>query len=153
MFSVVFRLGLILAVCHFSSRIGTAGEISFLRQIAPILTQRCLGCHGPLKADGDLRLQQSHQNASCASEPVLFGATNQFRRGIFKPIDQADLIFQSDELLKIAEKPGIDIGGLMNVLNRHSELQGIPQIEDPLRVRNRELALNLFPCRLLVGSP
>ncbi len=56
MFSVVFRLGLILAVCHFSSRIGTAGEISFLGQIAPILTQRCLGCHGPLKADGDLRL-------------------------------------------------------------------------------------------------
>ena len=34
----------------------TAAEVSFLRDVAPILTTRCAGCHGDKKAEGDYRL-------------------------------------------------------------------------------------------------
>jgi len=34
-----------------------AADVSFIREIAPILTVRCAGCHGDKKAEGDYRLQ------------------------------------------------------------------------------------------------
>ncbi|MFP6620515.1 MAG: DUF1549 domain-containing protein, partial [Pirellulaceae bacterium] len=34
-------------------------EIDFVRQVAPILQQRCLNCHGATKAEGGLRLHQA----------------------------------------------------------------------------------------------
>ena len=36
----------------------TAPKIDFIRQIQPILQQRCAGCHGPKKQSADLRLDQ-----------------------------------------------------------------------------------------------
>ena len=33
-----------------------AADVNFLREIAPILLQRCAGCHGPAKREGDFRL-------------------------------------------------------------------------------------------------
>ena len=36
--------------------IAAADDVSFLSDVAPILLQRCSGCHGPKKSEGDYRL-------------------------------------------------------------------------------------------------
>ncbi|MGH7200292.1 MAG: c-type cytochrome domain-containing protein, partial [Planctomycetaceae bacterium] len=36
--------------------IAAADDVQFLRDVAPILTQRCIGCHGPKKAEGGYRV-------------------------------------------------------------------------------------------------
>ena len=45
-----------LLVVAVSVQNATAADVSFLRDVAPILTTRCAGCHGDKKAEGDYRL-------------------------------------------------------------------------------------------------
>ena len=40
-----------------STRAIAADDVSFIRDVAPILMTRCAGCHGDKKAEGDYRLQ------------------------------------------------------------------------------------------------
>src|SRR5215216_2277164 len=39
-----------------SSAPAAPSEVQFMRDIAPILTQRCISCHGPKEPEADLRL-------------------------------------------------------------------------------------------------
>jgi WD40 repeat protein len=48
-------------------------EVSFLREIAPLLTTRCTGCHGDKKAEGDYRLHTYRflLEAGSSEEPAI----------------------------------------------------------------------------------
>lgn len=50
---MILRVVLVTVCC-----VATAGaaDVSFVRDVAPILTTRCTGCHGDKKAEGDYRL-------------------------------------------------------------------------------------------------
>jgi hypothetical protein len=59
----LIRLAALVAFCSSftgaapsTSRAIGADDVSFLRDIAPIVTTRCAGCHGDKKAEGDYRL-------------------------------------------------------------------------------------------------
>lgn len=43
--------------CVGTARAIAADDVSFIRDVAPILMTRCAGCHGDKKAEGDYRLQ------------------------------------------------------------------------------------------------
>ena len=48
---------LILSLGLFASAVqGAEPEIDFAKQVQPILSQNCFGCHGPEKTKGHLRL-------------------------------------------------------------------------------------------------
>ena len=47
-----FSLWLVL----FLVPVGRADEVSFRRDLAPVLVQKCLACHGPKKAKGSYRV-------------------------------------------------------------------------------------------------
>ena len=49
-------LGLVLSVLAICPPIAFADSVDFRRDIQPLLTQRCLNCHGPKKQKGGLRL-------------------------------------------------------------------------------------------------
>jgi len=49
-------LALIIAFACSSSGAETSGKVSFVREIAPILSDQCLGCHQPSKARGGYRV-------------------------------------------------------------------------------------------------
>jgi DNA-binding beta-propeller fold protein YncE len=67
-FSVVFVLGLALV-----SGVGFGQDpVSFKRDIAPVLLDQCLACHGPKKAEGGYRAD-SHENALKAGDSGLLG--------------------------------------------------------------------------------
>jgi len=40
---------------------GTAAEVSFVRDVKPLLARRCFPCHGPTAQEGGLRLDQSQE--------------------------------------------------------------------------------------------
>jgi len=48
-------LGVILGLSAATPR-AAESEVSFVRDVAPILTRHCTGCHGPNKGEGDYRL-------------------------------------------------------------------------------------------------
>ena len=51
---------ILMALCLGKPATGQQpGPIDFIRQVAPILQQRCLNCHGASKAEGGLRLHQA----------------------------------------------------------------------------------------------
>ena len=51
-----FRLAVATLVCGSSSIAAAEPVVDFARDIEPILTKSCVGCHGPLKSKGSLRL-------------------------------------------------------------------------------------------------
>ncbi|OAI56214.1 hypothetical protein AYO47_09230, partial [Planctomyces sp. SCGC AG-212-M04] len=52
---MISRLLLAAVLCGLSS-VAAAAEVSFLRDVAPILLQRCSGCHGSSKVEGGYRV-------------------------------------------------------------------------------------------------
>ena len=50
-----------------SSQAAIAGEISFKKQIAPILVRRCLGCHNNRKTEGRYALHSFAQMLKSAA--------------------------------------------------------------------------------------
>ena len=47
---------LTLCLMLFLVLVGRADEVSFRRDLAPVLVQKCLACHGPKKAKGSYRV-------------------------------------------------------------------------------------------------
>jgi len=45
-----------LCLVLFLVPVGRADEVSFRRDLAPVLVQKCLACHGPKKAKGSYRV-------------------------------------------------------------------------------------------------
>lgn len=75
-----------------------AARVSFLKEIAPILTRRCTGCHGPKRTEGGYRLH-AFSNLMAAGEseatPIVPGkpsASELFRR-----------LIESDEELRMPQ--------------------------------------------------
>jgi hypothetical protein len=61
-------------VCHAAS---AAEPVSFVKQIAPILREKCLTCHGPEKAKGEFRMDSFellNKPGSSKTAPVVSGA-------------------------------------------------------------------------------
>ena len=53
----MFRpLAVFLAVTASAAQLSAAEPVDYVRQIKPILRERCYACHGPLKTQQDLRL-------------------------------------------------------------------------------------------------
>jgi mono/diheme cytochrome c family protein len=52
---------------------GADDEVSFVRDIAPVLTRHCTGCHGPTKVEGDYRLHTfaALQKTGASDSPTL----------------------------------------------------------------------------------
>jgi mono/diheme cytochrome c family protein len=53
---VRWPIGLILLATLTGTGPGDQGEVQFLKQVAPILMDRCVACHGPKKAFANFRL-------------------------------------------------------------------------------------------------
>src|SRR6188472_1267013 len=49
-------LALLCTLALITVRPGVAEELSFKRDIAPVLLNNCLACHGPKKAEGGYRI-------------------------------------------------------------------------------------------------
>jgi WD40 repeat protein len=102
----VFRLGLI-ALLAMLGLPAAAAEVSFLRDVAPILTGRCTGCHGAVKSEGDYRLHAFAflQNAGASGErPVVPGRPSESE--IYRRIvagDASERMPQDDDPLAPAE--------------------------------------------------
>ena len=80
-----------------------AEPVSFVREIAPILRDKCLTCHGPEKAKGEYRLdtfELSQKPGSSKATPITAGAPGQSH--LFELItaaDEDDRMPQKDEAL------------------------------------------------------
>lgn len=85
----------------------SATEIHFLRDVAPILNQRCSGCHGPGRSDGDLRLHTFDLLMKAgASEAHTVVAGKPEESEIFRRITEVDdsiRMPQKDEPLSAAQ--------------------------------------------------
>ncbi len=70
-----WRLPLVMLVALSGMNLarGADDEVSFVRDIAPLLTRRCTGCHGPTKVEGDYRLHTfaALQKTGASDSPTL----------------------------------------------------------------------------------
>ncbi|MDA0587004.1 MAG: hypothetical protein O2820_03595 [Planctomycetota bacterium] len=89
------------------AQVEAAVEVSFMRDVAPILNRRCTGCHGSRKTEGDYRLH-SFKNLKTAGEsdetPVVPGKPGEselFRRLI--ETDEELRMPQLDDALSVQE--------------------------------------------------
>ncbi|HEX4129771.1 MAG TPA: c-type cytochrome domain-containing protein [Pirellulales bacterium] len=102
----VFRVCLLVLLAMRGAP-AAAAEVSFLRDVAPILTSRCTGCHGAVKMEGDYRLHTFEylQKPGASDElPVLPGKPAEselFRRLI--EVDESVRMPQDDDPLASAE--------------------------------------------------
>ena len=90
-----------------SAQVEAAVEVSFMRDVAPILNRRCTGCHGSRKTEGDYRLH-SFKNLKMAGgsdeTPVVPGKPGEselFRRLI--ETDEELRMPQLDDALSVQE--------------------------------------------------
>ena len=67
--------------------------------------------------------------------------------------DRFDLILAFDQLEKVVQKPGVDVGQLMQLVRRHPVLHRVPQIEHAFGVGRGQLRPNLVLGRPFVGPP
>ncbi|MDG1983064.1 MAG: DUF1549 domain-containing protein, partial [Planctomycetota bacterium] len=110
MLSPLFALSLpaaLLAAANEASGQDAAGEVSFEREVAPILAARCIECHGPEKQKQGLRLDQRAAAfaGGDSGEPGLVPGQSA-RSEIFRridPEDEFDLMPPSGEPLTTAE--------------------------------------------------
>ena len=110
MLSPLFALSLpaaLLAAANEASGQDAAGEVSFEREVAPILAARCIECHGPEKQKQGLRLDQRAAAfaGGDSGEPGLVPGQSA-RSEIFRridPEDEFDLMPPSGEPLTAAE--------------------------------------------------
>ena len=65
-----------------------AGEVQFMRDIAPILVQNCFACHGPKEPEGDLRLDLFESMTK--GEPPAVVAGEPEHSGIIKMTTEED---------------------------------------------------------------
>ena len=92
-----------IVLCLGASRLRAAESVSFVREIAPILRDKCLTCHGPEKAKGEYRLDTFEllQNpGSSQTAPITAGAPAQSH--LFELVtagDDDDRMPQKDEAL------------------------------------------------------
>jgi hypothetical protein len=87
--AILFTGGLVLTTAFSPAR----AEVDFATQIAPLLEQRCVECHGPEKSKGRLRLD-SHADAFKSEEVIIAGKADEselFRRVIL-PADDDDVM-------------------------------------------------------------
>jgi WD40 repeat protein len=102
---------LIFCVCLSAApafaQVETAAEISFMRDVAPILNRRCTGCHGSKKIEGDYRLH-SFRNLNTAGEseetPIVPGKPGESE--LFRRLIETDTELrmpQEDDPLSAAE--------------------------------------------------
>lgn len=107
----MFLRFLILCVCVSTvpavAQVETAAEISFMREVAPILNRRCTGCHGSRKIEGDYRLH-SFRNLNTAGgneeTPIVPGKPGESE--LFRRLIEADedlRMPQLDDPLSAAE--------------------------------------------------
>jgi hypothetical protein len=66
-------LVLLFALCGTTLAWGAEEEVSFVRDVAPLLTRHCTGCHGPTKVEGDYRLHTfaALQKHGASDSPTL----------------------------------------------------------------------------------
>jgi len=75
--SLTRRIGLVLATLSLSNAAAAAdapAKIDFSRDVAPILQQQCLVCHGPAMQMGELRLDQRQFGLGDDADPDLVKA-------------------------------------------------------------------------------
>jgi len=111
LFRCLLLLLMMMACGSGSLRVVPAAEISFLRDIAPILNRRCSGCHGAKKRQGSYRLH-AFRNLMTPGEseeiPVVSGkpAESELYRRLVDP-DEELRMPQLDDALSDTETAAI----------------------------------------------
>ena len=92
-----------IVLCLGASHLRAAEPVSFVREIAPILRDKCLTCHGPEKAKGEYRLdtfELLQKPGASKATPITAGAPAQSH--LFELVtatDEDDRMPQKDEAL------------------------------------------------------
>ena len=92
-----------IVLCFGASHLRAAESVSFVREIAPILRDKCLTCHGPEKAKGEYLLdtfELMQKPGSSKATPITAGAPDQSH--LFELVtaaDEDDRMPQKDEAL------------------------------------------------------
>jgi cytochrome c/WD40 domain-containing protein len=94
----------LLLLCHAAS---AAEPVSFVKQIAPILREKCLTCHGPEKAKGEFRMDSFellNKPGSSKTAPIVSGAPEKSHLlELLTTADEDDRMPQKDDALPKAQ--------------------------------------------------
>ena len=108
-------------------------DVSFMRDVAPILNRRCTGCHGSKKTEGDYRLHSfKNLNAAGASEETPIEPGKPGESELFRRLVEADedlRMPQLDDPLSASEimivRNWIEQGAKFDGLDREASFRSI----------------------------
>lgn len=81
-------------------------RVDFVKQVAPVLLERCIDCHGPDKQKGDLRLDQRALAFAGETPSLVSGKPDEseFLRRLALPADDDEVMPQKGEPLSAAQQ-------------------------------------------------